>query len=111
MYRTVLIALALAASATAASAHDYYREDRIDDRRAIQEYKIQRARNSGELTNFEKSKLDYEQYRIRQMEDRALRDGHISAWEALRINHAQNRAARDIYQQSHDGDRKWWAGW
>ena len=35
MYRTMLISLALAASATAASAHDHYREARIDDRRAV----------------------------------------------------------------------------
>jgi hypothetical protein len=111
MNRIILITLALAASATAASAHDYYREGRIDDRRAIQEYKLQRARNSGELTNFENGKLEYEQYRIRQMEQRALRDGYINKWEARRIANAQDRAARDIYQQSHDGDRKWWAGW
>jgi hypothetical protein len=45
------------------------------------------------------------------MEDRALRDGFINKWEARRIANAQDRAARDIYQQSHDGDRKWWAGW
>jgi hypothetical protein len=111
MNRTILIVLALAASTTAASAHDYYREGRIDDRRAVQEYKIQAARRSGELTRFEKSKLEYEQYRVRQMERQALRDGYINKWEARRIANAQDGAARDIYRQSHDGDTTWWAGW
>ena len=111
MYRTMLMSFALAASATAASAHDHYREARIDDRRAVQEYKIQRAARTGELTRFEKNKLAFEQYRIRQMERWAEADGHVSRWEARNIASAQDRAARDIYQQSHDGDRKWWAGW
>lgn len=111
MKRIVLIALAVMATATAASASEAARRDRIDAREAIQKYRIQHERDLGQLTWYEKQRLNYEQLRIRQMEAYAKRDGYVSPYEARRINDAQNAAARDIYRQSHDGDVTWWKIW
>jgi hypothetical protein len=108
MYRAALVALALIATTSAASAHHYDRESRIEFRQALQEYQIDKARNAGELTRFENDMLQYQQYHIWRMQQRALRDGRISWWEARRIEREQNLAARSIYRQSHDGDRPWW---
>ena len=78
MIRIALIALALAATTTAASAHDYGRADRIDAREAAQARRIQQARRAGELTWYETLKLKAEQRRIYRMEAWAKRDGYVS---------------------------------
>jgi hypothetical protein len=111
MTRLALIALALAASTTAASAYDYGRGDRIDAREAAQARSIVHARRIGELTWYEAAKLKAEQRRIHAMEAWAKRDGTISREEARRIDAAQNAAARHIYRESHDGQTAWRRGW
>ena len=112
MTRLALIALALVASTTAASAYDYGRGDRIDAREAAQARRIMHARRTGELTWYEAAKLKAEQRRIHAMEAWAKRDGHISREEARRIEAAQNAAARHIYRESHDGQiARWRRGW
>ncbi len=116
MQRLALIALVLAATTTAASAHDYSsgygdygRQRRIDSREAAQAERIDRARARGELTWYERFRLRSEQARIHRMERLARRDGHIDRYEARRIEDAQDRASRHIYNEGHDGQRRWWA--
>ena len=41
------------------------------------------------------------------MERLARRDGHIDRYEARRIEDAQDRASRHIYNEGHDGQRRW----
>lgn len=105
MTRIALIAALIAAGATAAEAHDY--SSRIDAREAAQARRIQQARRHGELTWYEAHRLRSEQQRIHRMEAWARRDGYISREEAARIGRAQDRAARHIYQESHDDQRAW----
>jgi hypothetical protein len=103
MTRIALIVLALAATTSAASAHDYGRAERIDAREAAQARRIQQARRAGELTWYETLKLKAEQRRIRHLAALARRDGYISRSEARRIKAAQDEASRNIYRESHDG--------
>ncbi len=102
--------LGLATMTTTASAYDSQRE--IDHRQAVQEQRIQNARRSGELTRGEYVRLEAEQARIREMERRAQRDGHVDRREASEIRRAQNEASKHISQESHDSDRarryRWW---
>lgn len=105
---TLIAAAAVIATATAANAHDYGREHRIDARQAEQAYRIAHNRHTGGLTLLEKWKLRGEQHRIAAMERYAKRDGYISRSEAHRIGEAQNAAARHIYRESHDGQVAWW---
>lgn len=100
--------LALAAMTTTAGAYDNQRE--IDARQAAQERRIQQGLRSGELTRREAHALAAEQARIRDLERRAQRDGRIDRHEAAEIRRAQNDAARHIYQETHDGQRRssWW---
>ena len=107
MTRIAIIALAIAASTTAASAHDYGRSDRIDAREAAQARRIEHNRRTGELTWYEAAKLRAEQRRIHAMEAWARRDGYISRAEARRIEAAQDTASRHIYRESHDGQTTW----
>lgn len=115
MKRIALIALALAATTTVASAHDSYgygdygRQRRIDSREATQAERIDRARARGELTWFERFRLRSEQARIHRLERLARRDGHIDRYEARRIEDAQDRASHHIHNESHDRQQRWWA--
>ena len=104
----IAAATAVIATTTAASAHDYDRQDGIDARRAEQAYRIRHNRRSGELTLLEKWRLQGEQRRIAAMERSAKRDGYISYREARAIDRAQDAAGRDIYRQSHDWQKAWW---
>ncbi len=101
--------LALAASATAANAYD--RGGNIDQRQYNQQHRIQQGVRSGQLTRYEAARLQAEQARIRRMELAAKRDGHVSRYEAARIRAAQQAASRHIYQQKHDGERRYGGGW
>jgi hypothetical protein len=107
MTRIALIALALAATTTAAAAHDYSRADRIEAREAAQARRIEHYRRIGQLTWYETLKLRAEQRRIHRMAAWAKRDGYISRTEARRIQAAQDEAARHIYRESHDGQVAW----
>ncbi|HZT47222.1 MAG TPA: hypothetical protein VFA64_04560 [Hyphomicrobiaceae bacterium] len=105
---TLIAAAAVIATTTAASAHDYGREHRIEAREAQQAYRIAHDRRTGQLTLLETWKLKAEQRRIARMERHAERDGYISRGEAHRIGEAQDAAARHIYRESHDGQVAWW---
>ena len=112
--KTLLLAAAAAAtlaSSTAASAHEWDRETRIDKRQAEQAYRIRHNRHAGQLTLIEKWRLQNEQRRVAAIERAALRDGYISRSEARRIAEAQNRAAYHIQRESRDGQRAWWRNW
>ena len=115
MKRIALIALALVATTSAASADPYYstygRERRIDAREFNQAERIYTARRRGELTWYEAFRLRQEQARIRRLEAAANADGYVSRYEARRIERAQDRASYHIYGQAHDGQRAWWRRW
>jgi hypothetical protein len=115
MKRIALIAIALAATTTTASANpydnNYNRQYRIDAREAAQADRIASARRRGELTWYESFRLRREQAHIRSLERDARRDGYISRDEARRIEHAQDRASYHIYDQAHDGQRAYWRRW
>ena len=104
----IAAATAVIATTTAASAHDYDRQDRIDARRAEQAYRIRHDRYTGELTLLEKWRLQAEQRQIAGMERAAERDGTISRSEERAIDRAQDAAGRDIYRESHDWQKAWW---
>ena len=112
--KTLVLAAAAAATlvtSTAASAHEWDRESRIDRRLAEQAYRIRHNRHTGQLTLLEKWRLQNEQRRVAAMERTALRDGYISRSEARRIAAAQDRAAYHIARESRDSQRAWWRNW
>jgi hypothetical protein len=84
--------------------------DRIDARQAQQANRIRSGVANGDLTRREASGLRSEQRGIRQMERRARADGVVTPRESRQINHAQNRASRNISHQRHDRQQRF-AGW
>lgn len=112
MNRTLLVAaLGLIASTSVASAYDWDQTSRIDRRQARQDYRIHEGVRRGEITRHEYRRLEREQGHIRRLERNAEADGHVSHYERARIRAAQNAASRHIYNEAHDGNRRWYRRW
>jgi uncharacterized membrane protein YebE (DUF533 family) len=97
--RHVLTALLLLAAAPAFAQSS---TPGIDQRQANQERRIDQGIESGALTQREAARMDRQQDRVDNMENRAKADGVVTKGERARIHHAQNRSSRHIYRQKHD---------
>jgi hypothetical protein len=78
----------------------------IDQRQANQEQRIDQGIASGQLTEREAARLDRQQDRIDNMENKAKADGVVSKKERARLHNAQDRASRNIARQKHDAQGK-----
>ncbi|MCW5655378.1 hypothetical protein [Hydrogenophaga sp.] len=97
------LVLALALGAASLAHAEGPLEQRVDNRQDRQEQRIEQGVASGQLTRPEAARLTRQQNHIERMELRALsNDGHVSAREAVRMEHAQDRASVRIARQKHD---------
>lgn len=96
--------LCLLAGTTPARAESAaeYQQQRVDRRQQHQSDRITHGVEAGQITGREQVHLERQQRGINRMERRTEADGHVSAREALRIEHAQDRASRDIYRARHN---------
>jgi len=67
-----------------------------------QQRRIEQGVQSGALTNKEVAPLEQGQARIARKEARAGADGHVSAGEQARIQHAENHQSKNIYREKHN---------
>lgn len=74
----------------------------IQQRESNQERRIDQGVASGQLTPGEASRLDAQQARIQQREERMKSDGNLTAAERRRLTRQQNRASRNIYRKKHN---------
>jgi hypothetical protein len=118
MQRTLVLAAALAAglglaggaqarsaptgSTTAATTHRPHNAASETGRAVNQQQRIEQGLQSGRLTSREARKLEAGQAHIAKTEQRALRNGTLSASERARIQHQQNRESKAIHHQTHD---------
>jgi hypothetical protein len=79
------------------------RDPGVNARQHNQRERIQQGVASGELTRRETGRLAGEQRDIRQLERAYKSDGALTGAERRDLQHEQNQASRDIYQQKHDG--------
>ncbi|MCX7961831.1 MAG: hypothetical protein N2653_09705 [Burkholderiales bacterium] len=79
--------------------------ERIEERQAKQQRRIEEGIRSGELTPREAERLRKGQQRIQRMEERARADGKITPKEAARIERAQDVESRRIWREKHDRQR------
>ena len=75
---------------------------RIDKRQAVQQQRIDKGVQSGQLTQKEAARLQKGQARVQKMEDKATADGKVTAKERRRIEKAQDRESKKIRRESHD---------
>jgi len=77
----------------------------IDAREANQQERIDQGRRDGALTRSETNRLEQGEQHIDRNEARARADGVVSSSERQRLDNMLDRQGREIYQQSHDGQR------
>ena len=71
-----------------------------------QEKRTEEGIKNGSLTNREVGKIEAGQAKVDRKEYRAGRDGHVSAAEQARVQHAENRQSKRIYRQKHDAQER-----
>ena len=64
--------------------------------------KVEQGIKSGQLTPKEAGRLEAQQARIQQSEERMKSDGNLTAGERKRLTREQNRASRNIYRKKHN---------
>ena len=74
----------------------------IQQRMQNQESRIDQGVQSGSLTPKEAGKLEAEQAKIQQTEQRMKSDGQLTPKERERLHNMQDRSSRHIYNQKHD---------
>ncbi len=76
----------------------------IDQREANQQNRVNQGVQSGQLTPKEAGKLDAQQARIQQREDRmaAKNGGNLTAKDKAKLTRQQNRASKNIYKKKHN---------
>ena len=74
----------------------------IEQRDRIEQARIDRGVQSGQLTSREADRLQGERAQIERMESRARSDGTLTRNERARIDGAQDRLSRDIRRESND---------
>jgi hypothetical protein len=94
--------LALSGSAFAQATPQQAFEQRVDNRQARQEQRIDNGIQSGALTAPEARRLGREQARIERAETRAEADGKITRREAVSLERRQDHASRHIARAKHD---------
>ena len=76
----------------------------IDQREINQQNRINQGIQSGQLTQKEAGKVEAQQARIKQREERmAARDnGNLTAKDKAKLTRQQNRASKNIYGKKHN---------
>ena len=110
IFRTIPYAV-LSAGLLAAGGASAQSMGSIDAREANQQERIDQGRADGQLTRGETRRLEQGEQRIDRYEARARADGVVTPQERQRLDGMLNRESRDIYQQSHDGQRADNRGW
>lgn len=95
---TIALALQAVSEAQAGS--------RVDRRQNRQGARIHQGVQSGELNRREAGRLVAGQKHVNRLENRAEADGEVSNKEKIRLEKAQDRQSRRIFEQKHDGQEQ-----
>lgn len=98
MLTTIVVASLVAGLALAAPTDD----PGIQRREVNQERRIDQGVKSGQLTPQEAGKLDAQQARIQQTEEKMKADGKLTAKERRKLHRMQDRASGNIYRKKHN---------
>jgi hypothetical protein len=74
----------------------------VDQRQENQDRRIEQGVKSGQLTNHEANRLEAQQNRIENTEQRMKSDGVVTRVERTRLAHRENKASRNIYRKKHN---------
>lgn len=78
----------------------------VDQRQANQERRIEQGKASGELTNREAARLEHAEQRLAKNEEKAKADGVVTRAERAKLRTEARRNSKRIARQKHDGQDK-----
>lgn len=96
------IGIITAISFTAFPLYAQTNDPGIEKRMENQERRIDQGIASGALTPQEAGKLEAQQARIKQREERMEADGKLTPEERAKLTKAQNKASKNIYRKKHN---------
>ncbi len=104
MIITTIITGSLACMLAAAPALAANNDPGIDQREINQQNRIEQGVQSGQLTPKEAGKLEAQQARIQQREERmaARNGGNLTPADKAKLTKQQNRASKNIYKKKHN---------
>ena len=97
-----ILAIVMAVALTGVPVCAQTNDPGIQKRMENQEGRIDQGVKSGALTHRETGRLEAEQARIKQNEERMKADGKLTAGERERLTRQQNKASKDIYRLKHN---------
>jgi hypothetical protein len=101
--KTIMIAAVLAAASAAhAQTQDPAATPGVDKRQEVQQKRIDKGVQSGQLNAKEAGRLERHQTHIANMESKAKADGTVTRNERSRLHHAQDQESQRIHHQKHD---------
>lgn len=101
--KAFMIAAALVAATTAhAQTQDPAATPGVDKRQEMQQQRIEKGVQSGQLNAKETARLERHQGHIANMENKVKADGTVTRNERARLHHAQDHESKRIHRQKHD---------
>ncbi|HTP64044.1 MAG TPA: hypothetical protein VMJ66_01540 [Geobacteraceae bacterium] len=98
----ILTIVAIIATVGGSSAFAGTNDPIIQQREQNQENRIEQGIQSGQLTPHEAGRLEGQQAKIQQNEERMKADGNLTPRERAKLTREQNRASRNIYRKKHN---------
>jgi uncharacterized protein HemX len=102
----LLTALLIAAVPSLAGAAEADSTKRIDKRQDNQESRIEKGRESGNITKKEERKLETNQKKIDTAEKKAMADGKVTKKERTQVEKMQDKQNKAIANQRKDEQKK-----
>ena len=102
--KSIVFVTALTAFASAAHAQpqDPAATPGVDKRQEMQQRRIDKGVQSGQLNAQEAGRLERHQAHIANMESKAKADGTVTKNERARLHHAQDQESKRIHHEKHD---------
>ena len=79
---------------------------RVDKREANQEKRIEKGKETGQLTDKEAARLEGREDKLAAHEAAAKADGKVTPKERKRLRGEARRDSKRVYKQKHDGQTK-----
>ena len=106
MFITTILTGSLACMLAAAPAFAADNDPGIQQREINQQNRIEKGVESGQLTPKEAGKLEAQQTKIKQREERmaARNGGSLTAKDKAKLTKQQDRASKNIYKKKHNAE-------
>jgi Skp family chaperone for outer membrane proteins len=95
MKRKLILAIFAAMTISLANAQ-------VNKRQRRQNHRVEQGVQSGELTQQEQNKIEHQEAKVDNLEEKLRADGDLSKKDKAKLDVAQDRTSRSIYRKKHN---------